>query len=127
MRETTPSEDIAWLAGLVEGEGCISWNNTPQIQLHMTDKDVVQRAAWLFGSTLRGPHETGHKPTYYTSVAGSRAVGWLVILSDFLGERRQSKADEVLRQWFERESKAAEHVASCPRQKRECVRLHNRK
>lgn len=45
-------EDVVWLAGLMEGEGCFTmgWNRKsgkmqPRIQLQMTDLDVVQRAS----------------------------------------------------------------------------------
>jgi hypothetical protein len=99
--------DIAWIAGLVEGEGCISWNKgsdgygTPQIQIAMTDQDVVAMAARILDSNVRGPYDKGpgNKPSFATSIGGQKAAAWLMTLFTFFGERRRSKAKEVLAQW----------------------------
>ena len=34
--------EIEWLAGLLEGEGCFSFDRRPVIQVQMTDEDVVR-------------------------------------------------------------------------------------
>ena len=43
--------DVAWLAGLIEGEGCISMNGRSlTLRVSMTDHDVVSHAATLMGT-----------------------------------------------------------------------------
>ena len=74
--------DLAWLAGLLEGEGSFlkappSNPNCPRISLEMTDKDIVERAAALMEGkavkreTLKNPL---WKSTYRVIIKGSRAV-----------------------------------------------------
>lgn len=111
-------KEIAWLAGLLEGEGCFSWSSkrvsgagAPVIYLGMTDEDIVSRAAWLlrapsvrrqaarveadrpgFGGGIR-------KAMFRTTVSGSGAAGWMMTLWPFLGTRRRAKITEVLAAW----------------------------
>jgi hypothetical protein len=115
------TKQIAWMAGLIEGEGTFSINGgsvyitkrgehkkykTPQIQIAMSDRDVVERVARTWKKTLRGPYDKGlglsglpNKPSWYTSVCGSRAIGWMMTLYPFLGERRREKVRDVVAEW----------------------------
>lgn len=113
------SVDIAWLAGLVEGEGCIGFYKNgqhssgheyhlPKLTINMTDKDVIQKAADLFGSKVNGPYNPGknasgesYKQKFAVNVYGSRAIGWMMTLYPFLGSRRRAKAREVVQLWRE--------------------------
>lgn len=50
-------KEIAWLAGLMEGEGSFFLSqNQPKMALLMSDEDIVSRAALLLGTTHRGPY-----------------------------------------------------------------------
>lgn len=117
------SVDLGWLAGIVEGEGCISWNagsdgyGTPQIQIYMSDRDVVARVATLFDSNLRGPYDKGlgNKQQYATSVGGAKAAGWLMTLFSFFGARRRDKTKEVLTQWSEWGPTRGKYSSRCVR------------
>ena len=100
--------DIAWLAGLLEGEGCFKMQSSGGykgsicISLQMTDKDVVQRVTALLDGTLWGPHGPyGHSklPTYQTAIFGSKAASWMMTLFPLMGERRQGKIKELLDYW----------------------------
>jgi len=107
------STDVAWVAGIVEGEGCITWNTgglnkvtgerygTPNVQMSMSDKDVVARVANILKSNLKGPYDKGlgNKPQWFTCAGGQKAASWLMTLYPFLGERRRAKAAEVLALW----------------------------
>jgi len=43
-----PREDAAWLAGLLDGEGCFDApRGNPRVRLKMTDFDIVFRVAAL--------------------------------------------------------------------------------
>ena len=100
--------DIAWLAGLLEGEGCFKiqssggYKGSISIALQMTDKDVVERVANLFQTPLWGPHGpygVSKKSTYQTAIFGSKAAAWMMTLLPFLGERRKEKVIELLDIW----------------------------
>src|SRR5947207_5705193 len=98
--------DIDWLAGLLEGEGSFccnvtsSPNGVPIIQLHMTDRDVVEHAGRLLQANLQRPrpHPT-QKTAYRVAVQGSRAISWMMTLWTLLGQRRRAQIEEVLKKW----------------------------
>jgi len=96
------TKDIAWLAGLLEGEGCFRYRTTPTIQFAMTDKDVVGRAAGLLGAAsvrFRKPQAAHHKPQYEVSIHGQLAAEWMMTLYVLLGARRRGKIREILAAW----------------------------
>lgn len=99
--------DIAWGAGLVEGEGYFSLNGpylrTPMLGLGMTDRDVVERFRNFFA-----PHNTiytvppakeGYKEQYAVKIVGKRAVGLALTFFTFLGKRRRERIKELLTIW----------------------------
>ena len=90
--------DIAWLGGLLEGEGYfyLHDNHYPSIRLGMTDEDTVIKAAILMGSTVYS-----YKNTWITKVSSVRAIQWMFMLYPFLGERRRSRVANVLQYWRE--------------------------
>ena len=84
------AEDLAWLAGLLEGEGSFlkappSSPNCPRISLEMTDKDVVERAASLMNGKV-----------------ATRAVELMRVLHPEMGSRRRSQIDAALETYIER-------------------------
>jgi hypothetical protein len=103
--------DLAWLAGLLEGEGSFGLKKYkrkrggergyPIVKVKMTDRDVVERAAVLFGDSAvlvcpppaNYPH---HKVQYRTEVTGSRARQMMCELRPMLGLRRQAQVDTAL-------------------------------
>jgi len=102
--------DIAWLAGILEGEACFCIGSRKvgektykriTIQLVMTDKDIVQRVAGLFGTRCCDmPWRDGSvKPTYRVACTGDRAAGWMMTVYRFMGERRQQKIKDCLLAW----------------------------
>lgn len=114
MDETnaTPTpEQLAWAAGLFEGEGCM--NAYPrgkrgsgcQVRLGMTDLDVVQRfAALMECGNIHAPNhdrwprkQQGHKPLHQWVVyEASQVIRVIEMLLPYFGERRSAKAREVL-------------------------------
>lgn len=102
-------ENLAWLAGILEGEGSFYWesyknNKTskryPRITVQMSDADVLQKAALIggcgvFGGPTNNPN--GHKPIYSWKVCVNHHVyALLVALFPFMGQRRQSKMRELI-------------------------------
>jgi hypothetical protein len=93
--------EIAWLAGLLEGEGCFLFHHGASVVLKMTDKDVVERAASLMGVKViaRDPKNIKWKRTYDARVNGYQAVAWMLTIYSFMGERRKKKIIEIIAKW----------------------------
>jgi hypothetical protein len=108
-------EEIAWLAGLLEGEGSFMVHRAQakgklyekaRVQVSMSDRDVVERVARLFHreegqsySVVAQPHRVGkehHSTIYRVFVNGSRAEEIMQAIRPLMGERRGAKIDEVL-------------------------------
>lgn len=114
--------DAIWLAALLEGEGSFTcqvvseYNIRPRITLNMTDKDVVDRAAKLFGAPLWGPYskQAPRKDVWATAVAGWHAAEWMRILQPYLGKRRQAKVSEILGVWGQRKKRIGRPAAPKP-------------
>lgn len=109
MHLTTPTQtvepvshdDLLWLAGWWEGEGCFSGNGQlPRMQVSCSDKDVIERAARILGVSVKdkAPHASNKRKCYYLSVNGHRARVWMLRLLPLMGERRQAKIVELLSQ-----------------------------
>jgi hypothetical protein len=96
---------LAWLAGLFEGEGYLglSHEGRPQIQLGMTDEDVVNRACKIAGVgyvKVRPRLTKGGKQMWYWTVGRCEEAAQIIeLMLPFLGERRSKRAKEVLHSW----------------------------
>jgi hypothetical protein len=98
--------EIAWAAGLFEGEGCFSVTTTkwgsliPSMNLGMTDLDTVERYQSIVDSSrVRGPSDRGpgRKLMYNVDVAERASVRQLILaFLPWLGERRSRRAGELL-------------------------------
>jgi hypothetical protein len=98
--------DIAWLAGLLEGEGSFMIRGgSPRLVLQSTDLDVVQRAARLFGCKVpetadyKPKGKATYKPVYGARIFGMRALGWMMTLYSLLGQRRRAQVRTVIGEW----------------------------
>lgn len=95
-------DDIIWLAGLLEGEGCFTtFDVTPGIVLQMTDKDIVERVSKVFGTEIRktNPRTKNCKFTYIIRVYGGKAIGVMFSIYPFMGKRRKARIKEVINKW----------------------------
>jgi hypothetical protein len=101
------SEEIAWAAGLLEGEGCISHaNGRLFVQLKNTDLWVVERFAEIVDvGTVYGPYRAdGSKDAHlyrrkpFWVWVGYQEDGEVVIaaLWPWLSERRRERAFQLL-------------------------------
>ena len=106
------TKDIAWMAGIIEGEGCIHYSSgsSPTISVVMSDKDVIDKVSFLFGIKTYGPFSQKregkkYKPQWKAIVFGARAVGWMMTIYSLMGERRRAKIGEVLSEWKQRKSR----------------------
>jgi len=115
---------LAWLAGLLEGEGSFFTTTSrtgghvyryPQIRVNMTDRDVIERVAALFGTGVytSRPYGVSRKTSYKAILTGLGAADLMRALRPLMGERRQSKIDEVLAEWDGRTPTAERRRATC--------------
>lgn len=98
--------EVAWLAGLFEGEGCMSIakNGGTRLTVRMTDRDVIDRIDAMFPSTriqIVQPSAKGYKSPPKTQHAWRmsdpiKVREILNLLLPWFGERRAAKARDVL-------------------------------
>lgn len=97
------SEELAWAAGLFEGEGSISprRNGKPRLQVKMTDEDVVRRLRDVVGGVVYGPYQAkatdGHdRKPYWVWTNGPRDPSEIFDhFRPWLGARRLERAAEL--------------------------------
>jgi hypothetical protein len=110
LANATPIQ-IAWAAGLFEGEGSITMRlENPKgfgssiyervvLQLSMTDQDVVKRFAAIVGGTVHEQtraNKPSWKPLYYWSIEGTQHVEDIIeAFWPYLGERRKATAIDL--------------------------------
>lgn len=101
--------DIAWAAGLFEGEGSIVCYPIPRrinsirtsLSLQMSDQDVVRRFGEIVGcGSLLGPYKgqrSGNKDKFLWQAQNFRDCMYVLgQIYPYLGERRRAKADYML-------------------------------
>ena len=101
-----PREQLAWAAGLFEGEGCFTGQFEerrvcyyPKVYLVMTDADVVERFQRVmgFGNLRWRDGQKGHKRQREWNASGFERAQYLAcLLWAYLGCRRRAKIKEVL-------------------------------
>jgi hypothetical protein len=106
--------EVAWLAGLLEGEGCFYFNPRKKnpdtkIQLSMTDKDIVERVAKMFSTTIatllpdpRDIHHLRTKNYYRTYICGVKVRAAMRAIRPFMGRRRTAAIDRQFQAWESR-------------------------
>ncbi len=94
---------IAWLAGLLEGEGTFtSMDGYPDICASMCDRDVLGRAAAIMGIPNVWPKDVvrnedrGWSPAFEIGITGARAAAWMRTLRPWMGLRRSAAIDRAL-------------------------------
>jgi hypothetical protein len=72
--------------------------NGASVAVHMTDEDVIQRIAAMFGVGYTKPksRKVHWKQTYRCWVRGARAVEWMIKLRPLMGRRRQGQIDRAI-------------------------------
>lgn len=102
--------ELHWLAGLIEGEGCFSMKKrnshrkdgakkmVGSLQINMTDRDVLERAGSLLGARVTGPYKNGtkgEKDFYSVRLEGDKAMQAMTLLKALMGERRRARIEEI--------------------------------
>lgn len=92
-------EDTIWLAGLLEGEGAFDLHRGayPRVRVAMTDRDVVGRAATLFGVSVRSSlPQAPAKAMWHAEAQGPKAEAIMRAILPHMGARRSSAIATVL-------------------------------
>ncbi len=105
-REHPSVYDIAWAAGIYEGEGCVAWssnrtNMAAQVMVAQKDPWLCGQLKGLFGGsiTIQQQRTSGRSTTitmYYWRLTGARARGFMMTIYKFLSPRRQERIREAL-------------------------------
>jgi hypothetical protein len=109
MNKNWTPENLAWVAGLLEGEGCFSTSKRTKtgggyqlsITCNMTDEDVLIRLHNILGvGSVRGPYKKGkehHKPQWcFTIRRMEDAKEVMLAIRPWMLSRRQARIDELL-------------------------------
>ena len=107
-------KDIAWLAGILEGEGSFFIDNqkrklangdyktypTPTLQVNMSDEDVIARVSQIVDknyTVIDWHHRQNpeHKIQYRVKLTGEKALIVMRNIYEFMGERRQQKFCDI--------------------------------
>ena len=97
--------EIAWLAGLFDGEGCIKWSgrNGVLLAISMSDPDILHKVKEITGvgqvyELSDRSLKAGHKPMYEWNIGKKQDVEYLLSSMVFwFGERRKLRAKEALK------------------------------
>lgn len=98
--------EIAWAAGLFEGEGCFTVSlsqgkyASPRVKLRSTDEDVVRRFHSIMGlgAVREEPYfsrKSGYKTQWEWYARSSEVIRAIDLLLPWMGERRTQRAKEV--------------------------------
>lgn len=93
--------ELAWLAGLLEGEGCFSYRadrDCPVVEVKMVDLDVINRVGELFGRTVWMVPAQGEnrQDQWRTKIQGEPARELMRRLLPLMGERRSARIRALL-------------------------------
>ena len=103
IRISEDFNELAFLAGIFEGEGSLSYNKRSwQFKIDMADKDIIDRcvALWDLSTTVQKPRKEHYK-TQYRACTYQRDKIFAIIcdIYPYLGARRREKCDEFLK-WY---------------------------
>lgn len=103
------NEQLAWVAGLLEGEGCFTQKTTKgsirgsiAIACQMTDEDVLRRLHQYVGAgSLSGPYDNGPKckPRWCFRISGESAYLLMKQLRPWMLSRRAEKIDSLIKRY----------------------------
>lgn len=107
--------DLAWVAGLLEGEGCFTLKSRPNIscgtargnilvECHMCDRDVLERLHNIVNcGNVNGPYKNGtnpkHRPRHMFRVSGTKAYKLMKLILPFMCSRRSTRIRQLIQMY----------------------------
>lgn len=106
------NHNMAWVAGILEGEGCFYLNkkaNAPvcRVQVLMSDEDVINKLAETTGcgSVYRLTKKPNRKQVWGWTVAKQLDVHDILLrVKPYMMARRRAKLDELLQELHKKEA-----------------------
>lgn len=116
----TQVNDIHWLAGFLDGEGCFYFNrNACRVQVVHKDKWPLLRMQEIVGGTIRRVKNSLNGRMYYALfIVGKRAAGVMMTVYSLMSPRRQEKIAANLAKW-----RVVQNRGAC-NTKTHCIRGH---
>lgn len=118
--EDVSTDELHWLAGLLEGEGSFlagppSAPRYPLMTLQMIDEDVVGRVATMFGRKVGRwqPRNPRFQPIFIARITGAKAVSWMTALRPLMGARRQTQIDHALASYAPTPASLLDDTTAC--------------
>lgn len=99
-------KEIAWLAGILEGEANFTnTNGSPTIRVEMADEDVIQKIALLFKRPyyIRDRRDANWRQYHYVGIYGTPAIEWMYTIFSFMGIRRKHTITLLINSWKAKE------------------------
>lgn len=99
MIENASALEVAWLAGLLEGEAAFDLHKGryPRVRLGMTDRDTVEHAARLMGASVRlSLNRAPYSATWHTELSGPKAEAVMRAILPLMHTRRSQRIAAVL-------------------------------
>ena len=93
--------EIAWLAGLLEGEGYFGFqDNNPCLSVQMVDEDTIRKIAGIFDANYQGYDREGvAQRIYNVSITGRKAVEIMTLVLPYMSMRRTSRIQNIVESW----------------------------
>jgi len=86
--------DAAWVAGLIDGEACFTFHNTPCISIDSTSPNVLEEVYRLFGgrcSPVNRRTSIG-RPVFRWRIYGGNAIQVCKITYEYLKDKKEQAA-----------------------------------
>ncbi len=95
---------IYYIAGILEGEGCFTLNNsTPRIVLSMIDEDTVEKVSTIMFAKNRIYNYKnggfGNNSIYQLVLSSTQAIEWMMTIYPLMSLRRKEQINKVLNLW----------------------------
>jgi hypothetical protein len=97
--------NLAWLAGIIDGEGSVCFcrthknrNRTPQLVAASTTLDILQHVKSIAGGTIirKKVYAEHHKPSWTWSLTGPPSLSIMEAILPFMHEPKKIKRAQLL-------------------------------
>lgn len=98
IRFETDALELAWIVGIIEGEGSIGYSKgSVLIQIASTDRDVVERCAKFMDVNVLGPYKKkeNEKPVYMAVMYGATTM--LMDIYPYMSDHRRKQIETALK------------------------------
>lgn len=110
--------DIAWAAGLLEGEGSFTFKGSGRtaVRVHcqMTDRDILERLQGIFGGQI---YEVAKRKNHWKDcwvwilTKEEESVRCVEMILPHMGFRRSQKIEELLNTWYDKDRERSDWIA----------------